>query len=396
TRWRGFVLSISYVLGMALTYAAAGVAAGLTGSMLAAALQNGWVLGAFALVFVLLSLSMFGLYELRMPALIQGRAHFLSNRLSGGKLAAVFGMGALSALIVSPCVAAPLAGALLYISQSRDVLLGGTALFALALGMGVPLLVVGISAGELLPRAGAWMDAIKRLFGVLLLAVAVWIVSPVIPMLWQMLAWATLLIVSAIFLRALDPLPPAAGGFPRLAKGAGIIALVAGVAILVGALSGSRDILQPLALMRGGRNIEKVELEFERVGTLSQLEKRLREVKGPVMLDFYADWCVSCKEMEQFTFRDSRVAQRLNGMVLLQVDVTRNTAEDQALLKHFGLFGPPGIIFFNPQGREIRGLRVIGYQPADRFLLTVDRVLGLPTSKPTLTRWPTLAIRSSE
>lgn len=392
TRTRGFLLSLAYVLGMAITYASAGVAAGLTGSLLAAALQNAWVLGGFALIFVLLALSMFGLYDLRVPALIQDRANLLSNRLSGGRLAAVFGMGALSALIVSPCVAAPLAGALLYISQTRDVVLGGTALFALAMGMGVPLLAVGISAGALLPRAGGWMDAVKRFFGVLLLAVAIWIVSPVIPMVAQMLAWAALLIISAIFLRALDTLPADARGFARLAKGVGMIALVAGVAVLVGALAGGRDLFQPLAVLRGPASgtAQEFEVGFERVHSVAELEQRLQETDRPVMLDFYADWCVSCKEMEQFTFRDARVADRLQDMLLLQVDVTQNTADDQALLKHFGLFGPPGIIFFNTEGREIRGIRVIGYQPAETFLRRVEQVLDPSPAgdKPTLTSLP--------
>lgn len=389
TRTRGFTLSLAYVLGMAITYALAGIAAGLSGSLIAVALQNAWVLGGFALIFVVLALSMFGLYELQPPPSIRHGASMLSHRLTGGRLAGVFGMGVLSALIVSPCVAAPLAGALLYISQTRDVVLGGAALFAMALGMGVPLLLVGISAGALLPRAGAWMDAVKRFFGVLLLAVAIWIVSPVIPLIAQMLLWSALLVISAIFLRATDPLPQEASGYARLGKGIGMLALVAGIAVLVGALSGSRDPLQPLAALRGaGTSVaENMEVGFERVRTLAELDERLKTAGRPVMLDFYADWCVSCKEMEQFTFRDARVADRLQDMLLLQVDVTANNAEDQAMLKRFGLFGPPGIIFFNESGKEIRSLRVIGYQPADNFLHTVEEVLNddQRSQKPTLT-----------
>jgi len=376
-RARGLALSTSYVLGMAITYAAAGIAAGLTGSLLAAALQNALVLGGFALIFVGLALSMLGLYDLRMPAFIQDRANSLSNQLSGGKVAAVFGMGALSALIVSPCVAAPLAGALLYISQTGDVMLGGIALFAMALGMGMPLLALGISAGTLLPRAGVWMDSVKRFFGVLLLAIAIWLVSPVIPVVIQMALWATLLIISACFLGAIDTLPTNAGSFPRLAKGTGLLALVAGVAILVGALAGSRDLLQPLAVLRGGSSSEVIDAKigFEKISTLGTLKEQLQQANRPVMLDFYADWCVSCKEMEKLTFREARVAARLQGMQLLQVDVTKNTAADQALLKRFGLFGPPAVIFFDNEGREIRTLQVTGYQPADVFLRTIDQVL---------------------
>jgi thioredoxin:protein disulfide reductase len=391
TRTRGFILSLSYVLGMAIAYAIGGIIAGLTGSLLSTMMQNPWVLGGFALIFVMLALSMFGLYELRMPTLIQSGADSLAHKLSGGKIAAVFGMGALSALIVSPCVAAPLAGALLYISQTRDVVLGGTALFALALGMGMPLLAIGLSAGALLPRAGAWMDAIKRFFGILLLAVAIWIISPLIPAVVQMLLWATLLIILASFLRAIDPLPSEAGGLPRFAKGLGLIALVSGIAMLVGVFSGSRNPLQPLGALRSGApplsDEVSSDVDFEPVLTLNELDGRLEQTDRPVMLVFYADWCVECKKMEQLTFRDIRVSERLQDMLLLHVDVTENTTEDQALLKRFGLFGPPGVIFFSAEGREIDGLRVIGYQAAETFLQTVEQVLDpiAPSIKSTVT-----------
>ena len=296
---RALALSLSYVIGMAVAYAAAGVAAAYSGSLLAAALQNAWVLGAFALVFVLLALSMFGLYELRLPGFVHQRLDQAHRRLPGGRIATVAGMGALSAVIVSPCVAAPLAGALLYIAQTRDVVLGGAALFAMALGMGVPLIVIGVSEGALLPKSGAWLSRVKHVFGVLLLAVAAWIVSP-------------------LFLSG------------------------------IGAT------------------------KWERVDSVAALDARLVAPCKPVLLDFYADWCVSCKEMEAFTFSDTAVKNRLDGMLLLQVDVTANTAEHKALLKRYSLFGPPGIIFFDSQGREIKGLRVIGYQNAERFLKTLS------------------------
>ena len=296
---RAFLLSLAYVLGMAVAYAAAGVAAAWSGTILAAALQNAWVLGVFALVFVVLALSMFGAYELQLPGFLRQPLSAAGSRLAGGKLASVAGMGVLSAIIVSPCVAAPLAGALLYISQSRDVALGGAALFTMALGMGIPLLAVGVSEGALLPKSGPWMVRVKQVFGVLLLAVAVWIVWPV--------------------------LRPSGGG-----------------------------------------------AEFVRIQSIAELEQKLKAPGRPVMLDFYADWCVSCKEMEALTFSDARVKPRMQDMLLLQVDVTGNTAEHKALLKRFHLFGPPGIIFFDAQGREIKGLRVIGYQNAERFLKTLE------------------------
>lgn len=247
TKTRGFILALAYVLGMAITYAAAGVAAGLSGEMLSAALQNAWVLGTFALVFILLSFSMFGFYELQMPGSLQNKLSAEAGHLKGGHLTSVFGMGALSALIVGPCVAAPLAGALLYISQTRDVVLGGSALFVMALGMGVPLLLLGASAGALLPKAGAWMESIKQFFGVLLLAVAIWLISPVITEVVHMLLWAALLIISAIYLHAIDPLPERSSGLRRFLKGVGVISLLMGVALLIGVLSGSRDVLQPLS-----------------------------------------------------------------------------------------------------------------------------------------------------
>jgi thiol:disulfide interchange protein DsbD len=369
---RALALSASYVLGMALAYAAAGVAAAFSGTLLAAALQNVWVLTAFALVFVLLALSMFGLYDLQLPGFLQDRLHHAHRGLRGGRIASVAAMGLFSAVIVSPCVAAPLAGALLYISQTRDVLLGGTALFAMALGMGVPLIAVGVSEGALLPRAGPWMSGVRKFFGVLLLAVAIWVVSPVLPASVVMLAWAALFIGSAMFLRAIDRLPAAASGWWRLGKALGMIALVIGVALLVGALSGSRDPLRPLAGLAGGRAAVVAPVPWQRVASLEELQEKLKAPGKPVMLDFYADWCVSCKEMEAFTFSDPQVRAQLDAMLLLQADVTANSEADRTLLKRFSLFGPPGIVFFDAQGREIKGLRVIGYQNRERFLKTLS------------------------
>jgi thiol:disulfide interchange protein DsbD len=369
---RALSLSLSYVLGMAVAYAAAGIAAAFSGSLLAALLQNAWVLGAFALIFVILALSMFGFYELRLPGFVHERLHSAHRRLRGGQTASVAAMGALSAVIVSPCVAAPLAGALLYISQTRDVALGGAALFAMALGMGVPLIVVGVSEGALLPRAGAWMTGVRKFFGVLLLGVAIWVISPILPSVGVMLAWAALLIGAAMFLRALDPLPATAAGWWRLWKAVGVIALVMGVALLMGALSGSRDPLRPLAAFTGKSAPVATPMPWQRVASLGELQEKLKAPGKPVMLDFYADWCVSCKEMEAFTFSDPKVRAQLDGWLLLQADVTAHNDADKALLKRFSLFGPPGIIFFDAQGQEIRGLRVIGYQNPERFLKTLS------------------------
>jgi len=380
TRMHSLLLSAAYVLGMAITYTLAGVAAGLSGALLSAALQNPWVLGTFAAVFVALALSMFGFYELQLPSSLQSRLAGTSGRLHGGHYTGVFVMGALSALIVGPCVAAPLAGALLYISQSGSAALGGAALFAMALGMGVPLLVVGASAGALLPKTGPWMETVKRFFGVMLLAVAIYLVSPVLPVTAQMLAWATLLTFTGIYLRALDPLPPAAGSFARLSKGAGVIALVMGIAFVIGALSGGRDVLQPLSGLRATAAAAPAGpgVSFQRVANLAELDAAIAAARGKtLMLDFYADWCVSCKEMERYTFSDPEVKSRLAGMIKIQADVTANTAEHKELLKRFQLFGPPGIVFFDPAGREIQGLRVIGFQPAGKFAAVLDQALAV-------------------
>lgn len=378
TKARGFVLALAYALGMMIVYTALGIAAGLAGQGLAAALQQPWVLTLFAALLVALALSMFGFYELQLPSALQTRLAQASGSMSGGRLGGVFAMGVLSALIVGPCVAAPLAGALLYISQTRDVLIGGSALFAMAAGMSVPLLLIGVSAGSLLPRAGHWMESVKRLFGVLLIAVALWTISPVIPAWTQMLAWAALFIVSAAYLRALDALPVDASGWVRLWKGAGVLLLVFGVVQIVGVASGGRDVLRPLQQFASGRGTaEKGSLTWGRVDSVEQLDAAIAGATGkPMLLDFYADWCVSCKEMERFTFTDPRVAAKLAGFQLLRADVTANNDRDRALLKRFHLFGPPGTIFFDGQGREVPRTRVVGFESANQFLVTLMRAVG--------------------
>jgi thiol:disulfide interchange protein DsbD len=362
-RRRGLLLSVTYALGMAIVYTALGVAAGLAGEGLAGALQNPWVLGTFALLMAVLSLSMFGFYELQVPAALQSKLSTVSNRQSSGKLAGVFVMGAISALIVGPCVAAPLAAALVYISQSRDVVIGGAALFAMAVGMSVPLILVGVSAGTLLPKAGKWMDAVKRFFGVLMLAVGWWLVSPVLPGAVQMLGWAALLVGYGMHLWM--------NSGQWVAKSVGVVVAVLGVAQLVGVVSGGRDPLAPLAHLTDKPH--EAPLAFQRVKTVQQLDAVLAQTGGKtVMLDFYADWCVSCKEMEKLTFVDPQVRARLANTLLLQVDVTANDADDKAMLKRFGLFGPPGIILFDKQGKEIAGARVIGFQDAAKFAASLS------------------------
>ena len=380
TKMNAFILSMAYVQGMALTYAAAGVAAGLSGTLLSNALQTPAVLGSFAAIFVLLSLSMFGFYELQLPSALQSKLTGTSNKLHGGHLGGVFFMGVLSAIIVSPCVTGPLFGALLYIGQTHDAVLGGIALYALALGMGVPLLLIGTSAGTLLPKAGAWMEAVKGFFGVLLLAVAIWMISSLLPLAVVMMLWATLLILSSIYLRALDALPlnSTGSGWHKLGKGIGIISLLLGIAMLIGALSGARDILRPLGSLGGGQTVaaQTGHLQFERVKNLAELDARVAQARGKtVMLDFYADWCVSCKEMENITFADAKVQSQLKNTLLLQIDLTANNEDDKAFLQRYQLFGPPAILFFNREGKEQADYRVIGYQNPEQFLAWIKNVI---------------------
>jgi thiol:disulfide interchange protein DsbD len=367
-RARGLLLSSTYALGMALVYTTLGVAAGLLGEGLAAALQNPWVLGSFGILIVAMALSMFGVYELQVPAALQTRLAKASGRQASGKLAGVFAMGALSALIVGPCVAAPLAGALVYISQTRNVVIGGAALFAMAVGMSIPLLLVGVSAGSLLPRAGAWMDAVKRFFGVLMLAMAIWLVSPVLPALLQMVLWAALLMGYGFYLMR----PARHWGAITL----GAMLAVLGVLQLIGLASGGRDPLAPLAHLDADAGSAKAQgLHFTRVKTVADLDAALARTGGKTaLLDFYADWCVSCKEMEKLTFVDPAVKARLADSVLLQVDVTANDADDKAMLKRFNLFGPPGIILFDGLGQEIPDSRVIGYQDSAKFTASLARL----------------------
>ncbi len=371
SRGRGLLLAAAYSLGMALVYAGLGVAAGLAGEGLAAWMQQPWVLALFAALLVGFALSMFDVYELRLPVQWASRLEGASRALPGGRLLGVLVMGGVSALIVSPCVTAPLAGVLLFLSQTGDVPLAATALFSMAVGMSTPLLVLGASAGTLLPRSGAWMNGVKHFFGLLLIGVALWTLQPVLPMGVMLLLWGVLLLVVGFMLRPFDAHPHA--GAPRvwLQRAAGLAALTLGVMQLAGAVSGGRDPLQPLSHWVRPAAAADVPaatgLRFESVRSVQELEQRLQSAGRPVMLDFYADWCVSCKEMERFTFSDPAVQRRLAGALLLKADVTANSEADRALLKRFQLFGPPGTIFFDAQGREVAQARVVGFLPARDF-----------------------------
>ncbi len=420
SRWRGLALAASYVLGMSLIYTALGVAAGLSGAGLAAWLQTPMVIGVFALMLGLLALAMFDVYQLQMPSFIQSRLMATNSTILGGRMTAGFVMGALSALIVGPCVAAPLAGALLYISQTGDVWLGGSALFSMAWGMGLPLLVMGASAGKLLPKTGPWMEGVKKFFGVLLFATAWWMANPILPTWVQILGWAVLAMFCSVLMRTFDPLPPEHGFGSVLRKTIGMLLALLSLVWVIAVASGGRSLLQPLhhlnlsiasttqvlpgqssfrqpdavspqergtpsdvasspsgarqSLLGGPTNVTATPV-FNTIRSVSELDAVLAQSSKPVMLDFYADWCVSCKEMEAFTFTDPGVRTRMSNMILLKADVTANNQDDRALLKRFRLFGPPGIIFFEPGGRERKDVRVVGFQDAARFRGSLDKVL---------------------
>jgi len=369
TARKGFALSLVYVLAMASTYALAGVITALSAENLQAAFQDPWIISGFALVFVVLALSMFGFYEIQLPSRLQSRLAEISNRQQGGKLLGVAVMGTLSALIVGPCVAPPLAAALAFIGTTGDALLGGIVLFALGLGMGTPLIAIGTSAGKLLPRAGAWMDTVKAVFGVLMLAVAVYLLERIIPSAMAMTLWGALLIVSAVYMGALKSLPGEASGWDRLWKGLGLILLIYGSLMLVGAAAGGRDTLQPLrGILPAGGAAPTEHLAFKRIKTTDDLQREFSSAAAqghPTMLDFYADWCTYCIKFEKYVFPEPQVKAALGTTVLLQADVTANDKADKALLARFGVSAPPAILFFGPDGEERRNFRIVGYMDAD-------------------------------
>lgn len=382
---RAFSLSLAYVLAMALTYTVVGVVAGLSGANLQVFFQDPIILSIFAVIFVALSFSMFGFYELQLPSSWQGKLSQISNSQKGGTLTGTAIMGFLSALIVGPCVTAPLIGALIYISQTGDAVLGGLALFALSMGMGTPLLIVGTSAGKLMPKAGGWMDSVKAVFGVSLLAVAVWMLERIIPSSITMVMWAMLLIIPAIYLHAIDSLPAGSSGWLKLWKGLGVVMLVQGILILIAVASGGNDPLQPLKGIGGGTIIgtavssQNNHISFQTIKSIADLEQAVARANAEgktVMLDFYADWCVSCKEFEKYTFSDPAVIAALSNSVTLQADVTANDEIDQALLKKFKILGPPAILFFGLDGVERKNFRVVGYMSAEEFAGQVNGALA--------------------
>ena len=366
TRRRGLMLASVYALGMALVYTLLGVAAALAGEGLSGYLQNPYVLVSFGVLLLILSLSMFGVYELQLPSAVRDRLTSANSSLTGGQLGGVFAMGVLSGLIVGPCVTGPLAGVLIFIARTGSVTFGAAALFTIAVGMSVPLLLLGASAGALLPRAGAWMERIKQLFGLMLVAVAFWIMSSVLPHAITNTVLGGLLIMAATSVGAFDSLTAASGTSARLAKGFGLVLAVLGALVLYqlwvapGAAAASAATTEGVAAAEAGPH-------FDRITSVADLDRRLQSAGRPVMLDFYADWCVSCKEMEAQTFVDPGVRAKLDKAVLLRADVTANSADDQALLKRFHLFGPPGIILFDAQGHELESARVVGFQDAPRF-----------------------------
>jgi len=371
TTHRAFILSLSYILAMSVTYTAAGVMTGLLGENLQAMFQNPWIIGSFSGLFVILSLSMFGLFELQLPHALQHRLHQISHQQQGGSIPGAALMGLLSGLIVGPCLAPPLAGALIFIGQHGDPILGGAALFMLSMGMGLPLLIIGTSAGSLLPKAGDWMNTIKAIFGILMLGLAIWMLERIIPGWISLLLWGGLLIVSAVYLGALNTLSIDANGWEKLRKGLGLILLIYGSLLIIGSASGSHNIWQPLqaiAKTEQGNKQDSHGLVFTQVNNLTELEQLLAQSNQPAMFDFYADWCVECKKMEATTFQDASVIAALTGTTLIQIDITNNTEEHKALLKHFGLFGPPTLLFFDASGKEYSQYRLIGGTGATELL----------------------------
>lgn len=369
---RGFYLSLIYVLSMSLAYTIAGVLAGLFGGNLQIAMQNPWVISTFALLFVGLSVSMFGYFKIGLPSSWQTKLSKSSEEASqkGGYLGVAI-MGFFSALIVGPCVAPPLAGALVYIGQSGDALLGGAALFVLSIGMGVPLLLIGTGAGKYMPRPGGWMDTVSHIFGVVMLVIAIWMLSRILPPSITMLLWAALLIILSVYLGALEPLQSNKGS-KAFAKGVGILFLAYGLILFYGGVKGAENPLDPLA--RGSSEIQvngsgtQNGLHFQTIHSSAELDALLSGNHGKkIMLDFYADWCTSCKELDEITFKDPRVVELMKDYVLIRADVTANSDTEQALAKRFDLFGPPGMIFFDTDGHEINDAKIVGFKDAETF-----------------------------
>ncbi|MBN7287709.1 MULTISPECIES: protein-disulfide reductase DsbD [Campylobacter] len=363
----GFVLSLVYVVASSLAYALAGVAASLLGFGILGALQNVWVLSVFALFFVLLAFSMFGFYDIKLPSKFENLISKKSQNSSG--LIGVFIMGFASALIVSPCVAAPLAGALLYIAQSGDTFYGGTMLFGMGLGMGVPLLVIGASSGKILPKPGAWMDGIKSLFGFLMLIMAVWLMARIFGSFFELIGYGVIGVFMAVYFGAFEV---AASGAMKFKKALAILVFVYSIMLIAGGFLGSRDALSPLSGLNF-TSFDQAQLNFRSVKNLNELKDLIKNADKPVMVDFYADWCASCKEIEKITFKDSAVAGKLGDFTLVRVDVTQSGEQNDAMLREFGLIDPPALLFFKG-GEELKPLRTIGFISPEKFLEKISKI----------------------
>ena len=384
---RGFTLALSYVMGMAIVYTAAGVAAAAAGLQLQATFNQPWILILFAGLFVVLALGMFGAYDLQMPSGLQSKLSSISGNQKSGTMVGAFVMGALSSLIVTACVAPALIAALTVIAQTGDMLRGGSALFAMSLGMGAPLLLVGAAQGKLLPKAGGWMVAVKNSFGFMMLGLAVWMLSRILPGTVTMMLWAILIFMAGVFMGGLTTLTTDSSVPQKLGKGFGFLAIFYGIILLLGSMTGGSNPLQPLASINfaGGTVVAEAEheLPFQRIKSVDDLDREIATASAngkTVLLDFYADWCVSCKEMEAYTFTDADVQAALSNTVWLQADVTANDEADQALLGRFGVFGPPTIIFFGPDGEQLNGYEVVGYMKAAEFAKHVRQAFSVSDS----------------
>ena len=363
---KGFLLSLVYVVAMSLAYALAGVGASLLGFGIAGALQNIYVLGAFAAIFVILSFSMFGFYDIKLPSKFENLISKKSQNSSG--LVGVFIMGFASALIVSPCVAAPLAGALLYIAQSGDAIYGGIMLFVMGLGMGAPLLVIGLSSGKLLPRPGGWMDEVKKLFGFLMLIMAVWILARVLGAFFELLGYGIIGVFAAIYLGAFEA---ANSGWAKFKKALCVLVFIYSLMLIIGAFLGSKDAFSPLSGLNLAKN--ESELNFKQARNLNELNEMIKSSSKPVLVDFYADWCASCKEIEHITFKDAGVKNALAKFTLIRIDVTSGGAQNDEMLRNFGLIDPPALLLFK-DGEEQKSLRTIGFINAKNFLAKLEKI----------------------
>ena len=362
---KGFLMSFVYVLAMSFAYSLAGIIAGIFGANLQASLQNPYVLVVFALIFIALAFSMFGYFEIRLPASLQTKINKTTDGKEKQGMLGIAIMGFLSALIVGPCVAPPLAGALVYIGQTGDALLGGFALFVMSLGMGVPLLLIGAGAGKFMPKPGGWMQGVTKIFGIVMLAVAIWLLERVINPSITIYLWAFLFLGTGIYLKIYTHL------ISELIR---LVITIIGVILLVGAISGATNVLKPLEKFTSNKSfVKEDELKFIKIKNIKELEDAILKSSKPIMLDFWATWCVSCKELDEITFKNDEVIKRLQNFTLLKVDVTQNSDDDKAIQKRFGVVGPPALIFWDENKQEVKGAKIVGYKNPKEFLEILDK-----------------------